>query len=573
MIIRLFISVLCAVFFAALSNNVFGSVLPIGNTIEKIRVQKSSTGQPFDYTIKLKESTPYYKLYSLEYPSPIKNSAFGNVTANYYVPADLKNDSTPRPGIVCLHILGGGGDLTNMICAHFATNGIPAIMCYLPMFKSRRPGGSRAWMKRPDACKLMAQAIQECPEDAYRTVDVMLTRPEINHKKINLLGTSLGGITAATVGGNDPRIDKVVLLLAGGDLNNIIGYSKETIKMRQLYNVSSPEDKKYFDKVINEVDPLNNLKYQKIRAQSNKLRIYNASDDKVIPPDSVKKLVEQSGMTGKNNMFQGLGHYTAIAALPQSLSEFVAFFRDNTVPAQIAESSSTDEETIKKVFISLGKLINFSPPPGHCIFIAGDAKINDKKGKVIASGRFQLLRGDKRKFKLSINMQKSPVANIKNISLGFSNCPWIVSAKGTIYKGEIDLQKTGPADYINPKLKMYQQMGEGIMNMAACGMLAPMKKWCQITLKKVPDGKRFLDIKSPKGNGKIYLKGNTAIPEKILATQEGKFSVDINFTQWQLNAPAEPATFNPDSEEKSKVVKVKQSNLDRTFAAVINFLL
>ncbi len=572
MINKLFLSVFCAMCFTVWTNIAFGSGLPQSGTTEKIKVTKSSTGKPFDYTIKLKETTPYYKLYNLEYPSPISDSAFGNVTANYYVPTDLKNGSTPRPGIVCLHILGGGGDLTNMICAHFATNGIPAMMCYLPMFKSRRPGGSRAWMKRPDACKLMAQAIRECPEDAYRTVDVMLTRPEINHSKINLLGTSLGGITAATVGGNDPRIDKVVLLLAGGDLRNIIGYSKETVKMQQLYNAAPPVEKKFFDKVVTEVDPLNNLKYLKTRAQKNKLRIYNASDDKVIPPQSVKKLVDQSGMTGKNNMFQGLGHYTAIAALPQSLCEFVAFFKDDTIPSRVAAPPSTDQETIKKVFQNLGQLIKFSPPAGHCIFIAGDVKVGNGNGKTLAAGNFQLLRGDERKFKLTVKMQKSPLGKIKGASLGFSDCPWIISGKGTIYKGEIDPEKTGPADYINPMLKMYQQMGEGLMNMAAGGMLAPMKQWCQISLQKTQDGKRYLDIKSKDGNGKIYLKGDTAIPEKLVALKKRKFSVDINFTNWQLNAPAELATFNPDSEEKSKVVKVKQHYLDRTLAAVINFL-
>ena len=43
------------------------------------------------------------------------------MVAYYYQPSDWKPGDTPRPGVVCLHILGGDGELTRMIAAEAAT--------------------------------------------------------------------------------------------------------------------------------------------------------------------------------------------------------------------------------------------------------------------------------------------------------------------------------------------------------------------------------------------------------------------------------------------------------------------
>ncbi len=542
-----------------------------GETIA-VKVEKSFHGDAFEYTMKLKEKTPFYTLYYLEYPGNAGRDHFGTIYAHYYVPADLKSDSTPRPGAVCLHILGGDGSLTNMICAHLATNGIPAMMCYMPMFGSRTPFGGRSQMlAQPNACRLLGEAIRQGPEDAIRTIDVMLTRAEVNPKKVNLLGTSMGGINGATVAGRDARVDKVILLLAGGHLDRIIGNSSETTKMREVINTAPPADRKFAEDAISAVDALANIGFQAERAARGKLKMYNAAEDEVIPAESVKELVEKSGMTGKNTMLQGLGHYTAIAALPQVLGEFVAFFRDDTVPERRAEPPVGDQEVVVKVFTQLLGLAKFSPEPGRAIFIDAVCTVKNKD-KVIASGSLTLLRGDGRKLKVSLQSDTPIAGAIKQMSLGFSDYPWIVSGGGTIYKGELNASESSPASYVNNKIGMYQQMVVGVLTMAAGGMLEPLKQWCSVTMRHDASGSRHVSVVVKKTDVKLFLKGASSIPEKIIFV-DGDTSGEVLFRQWQMDVPSEIAAFQPSGETTAKMVQVNQQDLDRMLAAVVNFLI
>jgi len=562
---------LVAIWFATAGLVRAAGVFPVEGETIKLKVEKSFHGDSFEYTMKLKEKTPFYTLYYLEYPGNAGKGNFGDIYSHYYVPADLKPDSPPRPCAVCLHILGGDASLTNMICAHLATNGIPAIMCYLPMFRSRTKFGGRSQMlAQPNACRILGEVIRQGPEDVIRTIDVMMTRLEVNPKKINLLGTSMGGINGATVAGRDSRIDKVILLLSGGNLNRLIGYSSETAKMREVIDKASPSDREFTENAINGVDPLNNIGFQTDRADSGKLRMYNASEDEVIPMESVQELVEKSGMRGKNVMLQGLGHYTAIAALPHLLDEFVVFFRDDTVPERKPSPPAGDQETIRNVLNQLASLAKFSPDPGHALFVDIVYAIKNKD-EVIANGSISLLRGDNRKFKLSAKMDKSPVGNVKKIAFGFSEYPWIISDKGTIYKGEFNANRSGPASYFNSKVIMYQQMTSGILAMAASGMLEPLQQWCSITIQRDNLGSRYISIVVKQTDVKIFLKGASAIPEKIIFT-DNHFTGEVVFRRWQMDVPSEIDAFNPPGDTRAKVVQVSQQDLDHMLAAVVNFL-
>jgi dienelactone hydrolase len=416
----------------------------------------------------------------------------------------------------------------------------------------------------------LVEAIRQGPDDAIRTIDVMLTRPEVNPKKINLLGTSLGGICAATAAGRDARIDKVILLLAGGGLDRIIGYSHETTRIREVINQASPADRKFAEDAIREVDPLNNIGFQTARAESGRLKMYNAAADEVLPEESVKALVEKSGMKGRNIMFPGLGHYTAIAALPRVLSEFVAFFRDDTVPERKPDPPEGDQALAKKVFTQLLGLAKFSPEPGHAIFIDAAGTVKNKD-QLIAGGSLLLLRGDGRKLKLSVCSDQPLEGNIRKISLGFSEYPWLISGRGTIYQGELNPNEFSAATYLNSQIGAYQQMAVGLLAMAVDGLLEPLQQWCKVTIQNDSSGHRYLSVIVNRTDIKVFLKDATSIPEKITFAT-GDISGEVFLRQWQMNAPSETAAFNPSGADKAKVVQVNQQDLDRMLAAIVNCL-
>ena len=63
---------------------------------------------------------------------------------------------------------------------------------------------------------------------SVRTTDLLASRPEIDADRIGITGISLGGIVAATAAGNEPRLQRAVFILSGGDLLPLINHAKET---------------------------------------------------------------------------------------------------------------------------------------------------------------------------------------------------------------------------------------------------------------------------------------------------------------------------------------------------------
>ena len=556
-------------------NSLGATAFPVNNEILKFTVKDSLTGNYFDYSLQLDRATPFYKVYKMSFSAPVKGKAlFGDVSGFYYVPADFKRDSKPRPGVVCLHISGGNGALTNMICAHLASNGIPAMMCHFPMFADRRQAGSRSSILRSlNGCRIFGQALLESPLDARRTVDIMLSRPEINPKEVNMLGTSLGGIIAATAAGNDPRINKVALLLAGGDLLGIIyNASRETKKICDALEKASPEDSKFLESVLNKIDPLSNTKELQKLAKRNHLMMINASNDQVIPPVYSQKLVKACGLAGRNIVLPGQGHYTAIASLPKLLDRFVKFFVDDTVPPRQQVKLSADKEIIQNIFLQFYKLFQFKAPKGKCIYICATIKVKNRKNEITIDGSMEIVRGDDKQFKLLLKLKKSPLGRkLTNLALGCDPKPWIISNKGTLYSGQLEPRNDSfPAKYFIPQVIQFQQLLSGIFSMAAGGMFAPLDKWVKIEMKFDNSKQRYMDIKERRTQAKIYLDPINGVPQKVFLNSK-KNTTEIVFTQWDLSAPASPGIFSPTDRKNRKVTKVKQHTVDRMFAALVNF--
>jgi len=185
---------------------------------ETIAVQNTYNDSPFEYRISLLAERPAYRVFRLTYPSPVVTELEQNntVPADYYLPRNLQ-PGAKYPAVICLHILDGNEPLTELVCSVLAARGIPALSVKLPYYGPRGlPGkGPNALAENP---KLFLGAIRQSGEDVRRTVDLLASRPEINPERIGITGSSLGGITAATAAGVEPRLHRAVLLLAGGDL-------------------------------------------------------------------------------------------------------------------------------------------------------------------------------------------------------------------------------------------------------------------------------------------------------------------------------------------------------------------
>jgi hypothetical protein len=100
------------------------------------QVSETCDRQPFSYRVDAARDSDAFRLYRLTYPSPVTTSLAQNntITAELYLPKGIGKDSKPRPAVVCLHILGGGYELTQLQCSTLARRGIPAIWFKLPYY-------------------------------------------------------------------------------------------------------------------------------------------------------------------------------------------------------------------------------------------------------------------------------------------------------------------------------------------------------------------------------------------------------------------------------------------------------
>lgn len=226
------------------------------------------------------------EIYTLTFPSPVKTAweANNTVWAEYYRP---KGDG-PFPGVLVLDILGGDQNLSRTIARQLAQNGIGALFVQMAHYGPRRtPDGPR--LLSPNIDHTMA-AIRQTVLDCRCAAAWLEARPEIDRKRLGILGTSLGSFMSALTAANEPRLNNVVLLLGGGglvdafyehpkakpiiDAANALGFSREKLQ-----------------KLIAPADPITYAESLKARH----LLMIAASRDDVVPPKAAKLLWEATG--------------------------------------------------------------------------------------------------------------------------------------------------------------------------------------------------------------------------------------------------------------------------------------
>ncbi len=360
------------------------------------------------------------------------------ITAEFYLPRGITKDSKLRPAVVCLHILGGGYELTELQCSALARRGIPAIWFKLPYYGERGPPEGTKAVAAAANPRLFAQAVRQGIEDVRRTVDVLASRPEVDKKRIGVMGVSMGGILAATAAGEEPRISKAVLILAGGDLMTIINHARETQRLSEILHRLPPDDRAKVVRTIVSTDPLEHAAALRKLADQGRVLMINAGEDEVVPRACTEKLADALGIKDKVVWLDGLGHYTALAALPQALKTGVDFFAKD-LPADVMPAWARDavnrpggfsgnyvpppidDRMAHSQFLAFldkcGTIINREPTRYGCHLVDLELHLVLKGGKKV-DGRVCFVRGPRTAFSLSVKLP----GVVDDVSLGNGRC-------------------------------------------------------------------------------------------------------------------------------------------------------
>jgi dienelactone hydrolase len=287
------------------------------NVPERYRLPK--TRFAYELVRKRDLSASGISIYHLTFPSPVKTSYTENNTvhADYYRPAG----AGPFPCVIVLDILAGNEKVARLCASTLAQNGIGGLFVSLPYYGQRRPVGSRLRLLSPDLPRTM-EAVRQSVLDLRCATGWMATRPEVDARRLGIMGTSLGSLVAALTAEMEPRLERVAILLGGGGFVDAYYDDPRARPYRKVWEATGGT-RTQVEQFLAPVDPLTsaaNLKDRKV------LMIAAKHDDIILP-----KMTEALwNATGRQQIYWiDANHYSAALYLVPGLEKVVRFFNSN----------------------------------------------------------------------------------------------------------------------------------------------------------------------------------------------------------------------------------------------------
>jgi dienelactone hydrolase len=251
------------------------------------RFRLSETKLPYELKLKYELKHSGVNVFTLTFPSTVVSPHESNNTvhAEYYQPVNAKN----VPAVVVLDILDGAQVVSRAQALWLAQHDIPALIVYMAYYGPRRPANSKERLISPDVEKSVGnitQTIKDC-RCAFCWLE---TRPEVDAKRLGVLGTSLGSFVGGVLAGAEPRVCSACLLLGGGNLVESFATHPKAKPVLDLLNTLGIK----MDTLKKLIEPIDPITYA-ASLKKKRLLLIGASRDDVVPPVAMKALWEATG--------------------------------------------------------------------------------------------------------------------------------------------------------------------------------------------------------------------------------------------------------------------------------------
>ncbi len=274
-------------------------------------------GATFSFERQPLRSTPNYTVEAVRFPSPVVTTDVANNTvhAEYFRPTRPGK----RPAVIVLHILGADFALSRYMAARLADRGVAALFVKLPYYGERRPTGRERFLSAD--MERSVSAMRQGVLDVRRAAAWLADQPEIDRAKVGVTGISLGGIISSLAAAIDPAINRAALLLAGGELHEVLWAMPEGAKYRKLW-IDSGRTKDDLKALTTPFDPITYAH----RLKGKRVMMMAGNVDEVIPPSSARALWHAAGEPPIT--WFDCGHYSAAGFLLPAIRKAVDFFAD-----------------------------------------------------------------------------------------------------------------------------------------------------------------------------------------------------------------------------------------------------
>jgi len=532
-----------------------------------LSVEQTFDGKPFSYEVGQIEVKEHCIVAHVQYPSPVVSELPQNnvIPVEYYLPKSPQLSGPRRPAVVCLHILDGSLELVRMLASVLASQGVPAVVFPLPYYGPR--GASDGPYRILADPQRFVGVLEQAFLEVRRAVDFLAARPEVDPQHIGVAGISLGAIIAASAAEREPRIHKAGLILAGGNLRQIVQSAREAAPLRLFIAGLDATQQASIWATLDAVDPLSQASLLRERAQQGRVMMINAAEDEVIPRACTEQLAEALGISQHVIWLPNLGHYTAIAALPRILEKVAQFFAsDLPADARIQEVSPAQTTPLQLISATVQKLTEFylrEPAEERCHIGQMRIRVDQNESTLL------LIRGHGQRFRL-----EGRTSEFGQVMLGQRDFPWLMARNGVVFVGEPDdaVKPKSPLAFVNGLLLERARFAV----LAVSGLSASpaaLEALIRVKEEEPQAGGRTLIVSPAEEKSGIAVRleyGVSANFPSRIRVEGIPQNVQVEIESWQIDAPVSAQVFDPPADKPRKVVS--REDLYRMYGAVVNFL-
>ena len=259
----------------------------------------------------------------VRFPSPINSGdpVNDNVSMEWYAARNKERQPIPARAVVVVHESGRGMTVGRIFARGLNAQGLHTFLIHLPGYGARRTPAA----DRPER---ILDSMKQAVADVRRARDAIHKLPLVNTDVVGLQGTSLGGFVTSTAAGLDDGFHRVFILLAGGNLHDVVLQGKrDAAKVRQrLESIGVTADQ--IRDLARPVEPLR-LAH---RLNPGATWLYSGKYDDVVPPACSKALVEAAQLPPEHHIELAADHYSGVLYLPVVISRIAELMQSEPAP-------------------------------------------------------------------------------------------------------------------------------------------------------------------------------------------------------------------------------------------------
>ena len=268
--------------------------------------------KPSDFTVRCEAAEPDRGDLLIRFDSPIstENQINDNVSMEWYVARDKMRQPVAARAVVIVHESGRGMTVGRIFAKGLNAQGLHTFLIHLPGYGHRRTDAA-------DKVEHILTGMKQGIADVRRAKDVVVTLPLVQNDVVGVQGTSLGGFVTSTVAGLDNGYDRVFVLLAGGNLADVVlSGNKDAAKVRAKLEAAGVTG----DQIREFSKPIEPLRLAH-RIDADNMWLYSGKYDDVVPPASSFALAAAAKLGEGHHVELLADHYSGVVYLPLVIQE------------------------------------------------------------------------------------------------------------------------------------------------------------------------------------------------------------------------------------------------------------